>query len=96
MEQIFEMLKEVKADRKTDKEEMLARMDDNMKSYQEKAEADRKANQERMEADRRDLKEMMKIMDTNQTNTDAKLESLSDRIERHNWRYRQQTEHYFW
>ena len=46
MEQLFEMLKEMKADRKTDKE-MLARMDAGMKTHQEEM----RVNQAKADAD---------------------------------------------
>jgi hypothetical protein len=54
MENFFErLLAKTRADRKTDKEEMLARMDDNMKSYQEKTEANRKTCHNELLATRR-------------------------------------------
>jgi hypothetical protein len=74
---------QVKADanRKEDKEEMVKEM----RANQEKADimlAKLDANQAKADADRVQMQEMMKMMQANQTNTDAKLESLSDRIEK--------------
>jgi 3-oxoacyl-ACP reductase-like protein len=60
----------------------MATWKEEVDANQAKAEADRKADKERMEADRRDLKEMIKMMHANQTKTDAKLEGLSERIEK--------------
>jgi ABC-type proline/glycine betaine transport system substrate-binding protein len=57
------LLKEIRAgqeETKTNKAELLAKM-----------EADRKAVQEKAEADRRDLKEMMKMMHANQAKAET-------------------------
>ena len=52
----------MEANRKTDKEEMLARMDANMKSYQKKAKLDRKTGQEQLQENlKRIIEEMMLI-----------------------------------
>jgi DNA repair exonuclease SbcCD ATPase subunit len=78
---------------KTDKEDFLPKMEANQeemkanrKADQEKAEADRKAAHEdlmaKMEADRSQTQEMIKMLHANQNRTDAKLEGLSDRIEK--------------
>jgi transcriptional regulator of heat shock response len=66
------------ANRKIDKEEMMAKLDADRKTDKE----ERKAAQERADADRAQMQEMTKMMQANQTNTDTKLESLSDRIEK--------------
>jgi hypothetical protein len=85
MELIMEFLKADKEEREAGHKDLLAKMatwKEEADANQAKAEAKRKADKERMEADRRDLKEMMKMMHANQTNTDAKLEGLSERIEK--------------
>jgi hypothetical protein len=59
------MLAKLDTNRRTDKEGFLAKMD---------------ANQAKADADQVQMQEMMKMLHANQTKTDAKLESLLDRI----------------
>jgi hypothetical protein len=85
MQQMMEMLlKEIKAGQ----EQMVTKLDANMKSYQEKTEAnlkknqedfmakldaDRKAAQAKADANRVQMQELMKMMDAYQAKTDAVL-----------------------
>jgi hypothetical protein len=56
MQQMIQLLLEMKADRKTDQEQMMTKLDEKLDAYQEKAAADRKADKEEMKAAMRSMR----------------------------------------
>ena len=74
---IMKLLQAMREDRKTDKEEMLARMDANMRSYQETTEANRKADQANADARHEEILGLREEIRTNKVVTDTKLEELA-------------------